>query len=288
MLFTLSYRHVQVALTWSPKNNNLLYNVHTRILAAEAALSFLSNGLNLMNSAAYQKSVARIKAFQVWEKQYQKAMCLEQFNANNGIPRCFAYTHTHWQPFSPQPPSVERQQSLPPSWAVKKPKYHHCQTFIALQLAVDHTFTESYAWHFHPSGPPKTHTCHCGHPMRDLNHFICECPLLSQQRRDACIQTNFDTFSLRDMFNKFPDRLFSLLHHLSYIYQPHLPSQCIGAVARCVGGSRGRNWLRAWVSPSYVFEAHIIWTITLLWSIWYFLNLCSDPQNGELFCGLCM
>ena len=45
-LFTLSHRHVWVVLTWSPKNNNLHFDLRMRTLVAEAALSFPSTGLS--------------------------------------------------------------------------------------------------------------------------------------------------------------------------------------------------------------------------------------------------
>ena len=215
-----------MVLTWSPKNDDLYFDLHARTLAAEAALSFPSSGLKLINSAAHQKSLACNRAFQSLDREYQKTLCLEQFNTNNGIPRRFAYTH-----MLVDGPSVHNH----PLWREatkstkhmgrKKPIYHCRQTSTALQLAVDHTFTGSYAKRFHPSDPPETHSCECGHPLRDPDHFIHKCPILSQQRRDSHIQTNFDTFSLRDVFNRHPDWLFAFLKHPSYIYAPPLSSQ---------------------------------------------------------------
>ena len=225
-LFTLSFKDVRIVLTWSPKNNDLVYDLCTRTNVAEAALSFPCNGLKLMNSTAYQKSVARTKAFQSWEKLYQRTWCIKQFNTNNGIPRCFAYAHTLVDsPSTHNHPLWREATKTTKHMGHKKPLYHRCQTSTALQLAVNHAFTGSYARKFHPSDPPESHACECGHPLHDPEHFIHHCPILSKQRRDSRIQTNFDTFTLWEVFNKHPDRLFAFLKHHSYIYQPPLPSQ---------------------------------------------------------------
>ena len=95
-----------------PKYNDLVYDLCVWTYAAEAAFSFPSTGLKSMNSAAYQKSVARTRAFQAWEKQYQRTLCVEQFNANNGIPRHFAYTHTLIDSPSTQSPPLERGDQI--------------------------------------------------------------------------------------------------------------------------------------------------------------------------------
>ena len=224
-LFTLSHRHVRVVLTWSPKNDDLHFDLRARTLTAEAALSFPSSGLKLINSAAHQKSLARTKAFRSWDRHYQRTLCLEQFNANNGIPRRFAYTHTLVDgPSVHNHPLWREATKATKHMGHKKPIYHRRQTSTAFQLAVNHAFTGSYAKRFRPSDPPETHACECGHHLRDPDHFIRHCPLLSQQRRDTRIQTNFDTFSLRDVFNRHPDRLFTFLKHPSYIYAPPLSS----------------------------------------------------------------
>ena len=62
-LFSLSFKDTWIVLTWSPKNNDLNYDLQARTLTAEAALAFPVTGLKSMNTAAYQKSVARSRAF---------------------------------------------------------------------------------------------------------------------------------------------------------------------------------------------------------------------------------
>ena len=172
-LFSLSHKDTRIVLTWSPKNNDLSYDLLVRTLAAEAALSFPDSGLKSMNSAAYQKSVARSRAFKAWEVQYQRTLCVEQFNANNGIPRRFAYTHTLVDgPSTHNHPLWREATKSTKHMGRKKPIYHRRQTSTAFQLAVDHAFTGSYAKRFRPSDPPESHACQCGFHMRDPNHFI--------------------------------------------------------------------------------------------------------------------
>ena len=66
----MNHRDVWVVLTWSPKNDNLAYNLQARTLMAEAALYFPAHGLKLINSVAHQKSMAKARAFQWWEAPY--------------------------------------------------------------------------------------------------------------------------------------------------------------------------------------------------------------------------
>jgi hypothetical protein len=51
-------------------------------------------------------------------------------------------------------------------------------TSAALQLAVDHAFTGTYARRFRPADPPETTTCPCGARTRSPSHLIRECPRL--------------------------------------------------------------------------------------------------------------
>jgi hypothetical protein len=45
-------------------------------------------------------------------------------------------------------------------------------TSMALQLAIDHAFTGSYARRFHPLDPPDFLQCPCGFHLRSPNHII--------------------------------------------------------------------------------------------------------------------
>ena len=84
-------------------------------------------------------------------------------------------------------------------------------TSTALQLAVDHAFTGSYARRFRPADPPETHLCVCGPVLRDPAHLLTRCPLFHQQRVDAIIITDHRTLSLRQLFQTHPERLLAFL-----------------------------------------------------------------------------
>lgn len=94
---------------------------------------------------------------------------------------------------------------------LKCPLYSRRTTSTALQLAVDHAFTGSYASRFRPADPPHTLTCKCGAPTRDSDHIIRRCPIFRQQRVDAAIHAAYRTLTLKQLFNTHPDRLLKFL-----------------------------------------------------------------------------
>ena len=93
----------------------------------------------------------------------------------------------------------------------RKPKYTRRTTSTALQLAVDHAFTGSYARRFRPADPPESHLCVCSPVLRDPLHLLTKCPLFHQQRVEAVIITDHRTLSLRQLFQTHPDRLLAFL-----------------------------------------------------------------------------
>lgn len=133
-------------------------------------------------------------------------------------------------PSSSAPPFIttpcgEKQQRLPNTWAIKSP-----YTIITKP-------PQLFSWlSIMPSWDPTPNTSVLLAPLsRMCANVVTPCGTLTtsfalahsfpNNKRDACIQTNFNTFSLREVFNKHPDRLFAFLKHPSYIYQPPLPSQ---------------------------------------------------------------
>ena len=68
--FFLSHRDVRLILAWSPKNDDLRSDLLARTLAAEASLEFPPEGMDSVQSAAYQKGRAKKRAFEQWERQY--------------------------------------------------------------------------------------------------------------------------------------------------------------------------------------------------------------------------
>ena len=82
---------------------------------------------------------------------------------------------------SPNPPSEKHH----PLWKAavdmekdkfsrktKHPLYRCHTTSTALQLAMDHAFTGSYAKHFRQADPVEMLGCSCGTPLCTPNHII--------------------------------------------------------------------------------------------------------------------
>ena len=169
--------------------------------------------------AAYQKSHARIKAFSEWEAKYHQERMLE--NARTGwlgvlnVPSRFAYTHTLVEPPSVRHHPLWREATKRMTDAcgskLKRPLYTRRTTSTALQLAVDHAFTGSYAAKFRPSDPPKSLSCKCGAALRDPDHVLRHCPIFHQQRVEAVIHAAYRILTLKQLFNTYPERLMTFL-----------------------------------------------------------------------------
>jgi hypothetical protein len=73
-------------------------------------------------------------------------------------------------------------------------------TSTTLQLAVDHSFTGSYASRFRPLDPPSSLRCPCGHPMRSPHHLIRDCRLFYLKRIGHRLIDHSRTLSLKTLF----------------------------------------------------------------------------------------
>ena len=209
---------VRLILAWSPKNDNLKGDLLTRTLAAEASQEFPPEGMDSVQSAAYQKGRAKARAFEQWERQYRHNRMQEEFRTRwLGVveaPPRFCYQHAiteppsiHHHPLWKEATSLTKKVAGQRRW----PKYTRRTTSTALQLAVDHAFTGSYARRFRPSDPPEKNLCVCSPVLRDPRHLLTKCPLFHQQRVDAVIITDHRTLSLKQLFQIHPDRLLAFL-----------------------------------------------------------------------------
>ena len=187
--FFLTHRDIRLILAWSPKNDDLALDLLAREQAAEASREFPPQGMDSVQSAAYQKSRAHIRAFEQWAHKYNQEHLAESartswLGVELALPR-FAYTHTLVEPPSIHNHPLWREATKracdPTGKKLRQPLYTRCTTSTALQLAVDHAFTGSYAARFRPSDPPHSLTCLCGAAMRDPDHIIRRCPIFHQQ-----------------------------------------------------------------------------------------------------------
>ena len=77
--FFLTHRNVRLILAWSPRNDDLRSDLLTRTLAAEASQEFPPEGMDSIQSVAFQKGRAKARAFQQWERQYRHNRMQEEF-----------------------------------------------------------------------------------------------------------------------------------------------------------------------------------------------------------------
>ena len=100
--FFLTHRDVRLILAWSPKNDDLRGDLLSRTLAAEASQEFHPEGMDSVQSAAYQKGRAKKRAFEQWERQYRHNRMQEEFRTRwLGVveaPPRFCYQHAITEP----------------------------------------------------------------------------------------------------------------------------------------------------------------------------------------------
>ena len=138
-------------------------------IASEAAYGDPPNGLDRIQSVAYQKDRTRRLVFQKWEWEYYLDRTIETFRecwCDTPPSAAYSYTitthpsethHPLWKEASKT--KVEEDEL---GHKVTLPLYHRHTTSAALQLAIDHAFTGTYARCFRPSDPPESLLCTCG------------------------------------------------------------------------------------------------------------------------------
>jgi hypothetical protein len=88
-------------------------------------------------------------------------------------------------------------------------------TSTTLQLAVDHSFTGSYASRFRPLDPPSSLCCPCGHPMHSPHHLIRDCRLFYLKRIGHRLIDHSRTLSLKTLFSTTPHMAHRLLSFIA-------------------------------------------------------------------------
>jgi hypothetical protein len=181
-LLTMRHRQVSYFLVWVPSDNSLENHNKAVEAAKEASWGFPPDRMDHIQSAAFQKSWARQKAFLAWEHEFGLEQCLTQFklrwigDSGEG--------HAYREKIITEPPSRSNHPLWVAATEVEKdehghktrcPLYSQHTTSAAVQLAVDHTFTGSYAKRFRPTDPPETLACPCGVSLRTPTHLIRDC-----------------------------------------------------------------------------------------------------------------
>jgi hypothetical protein len=93
--FTLRHSHVAFYLVWSPADGDLEGFRMASTWAAAACLHDPPNGLDRVQSAAFQKDRARARAFYNWEVDFYQERCISDFRAAVTSTPTNGHAHTH-------------------------------------------------------------------------------------------------------------------------------------------------------------------------------------------------
>ena len=188
------WSHVRFSLVWTPLDGDFPSRSTAHLLAHSAAHKVCPVAEHRVQSASYQKARARARAFAFWASDWHMERGRHNFQMRwTGTPRDgHAHLHAiHQPPDGNNHPlwrkAVDCERDQNGRKIAGKFLYSRRTTSTAIQLAVDHAFTGSYAKRFRPADPPETLACHCGHPLRTPRHVLLDCPLLSQPRINAGI-----------------------------------------------------------------------------------------------------
>ena len=225
--FFLLFSTSSLILVWAPFDATLTGSRLVAFIAEEAAFGTPPDGLDRIQSAAFQKERARKIAFRNWERDYYLDRTLEAFNFRwLGTPPTHTYQHAIVSPPAETHHPLWREATKTKldlfGRKSKRPVYRRHTTSTALQLAVDHAFTGSYATRFRPSDPPETLRCPCGSRTRDPSHIILDCPLFQEARALTKIVTPSHTLTLRQLMSdgKFIPRFLQFLDHTRAAARP--------------------------------------------------------------------
>jgi hypothetical protein len=230
--FFSNHQDCHLVLCWAPKDDELEGDRMARSLATTACqrnLSDLPNGMDRVLSAAYQKDRARRRAFHQWEMDYHLARAHNDLQVDaTGI----TLDGAAYQYAISQPPSEHNH----PLWAAavamekdergrktRRPLFPRRTTSTALQLAVDHAFTGSYASKFRPLDPPSSLSCPCSAPLRNPHHLIRNCCIHYLTRVSTLITTRGHTLSLKQLFSHSVEHahcLLSFIHRSRVAMRP--------------------------------------------------------------------
>jgi hypothetical protein len=182
----------------------------------------LPNSMDRILSATFQKDHARRAAFHQWELDYKAARTCNTLHIESyGSPLDGAA----YQYAISQPPSEVNH----PLWSAavamerdergrktRRPTFTRRTTSTAFQLAVDHTFTGSYARRFRPNDPPSSLRCPCGFHLRNPDHLIRHCRYHYLHRLSNQIISRGLILSLKTLFSHLVEHSHCLL---SFIQQ---------------------------------------------------------------------
>jgi hypothetical protein len=199
-----------ITLCWAPKDDSLEGNWMARSLASQVCSRGtvdLPNSMDRILSAAFQKDRARRAAFHQWELEYKVARTRNALHIES---TGSSLDGAAYQYAISQPPSKVNHPLWSAAVAMEKdergrktrrPLFTRRTTSTALQLAVDHAFTGSYARRFRPNDPPLSLQCPCGYHLRNPDHLIRHCCFHYLHRLSNQIISRRLILSLKTLFS---------------------------------------------------------------------------------------
>ena len=151
VLYSL-HRDVGITLTWSPVDRSRVSDSTVRLKAHQACRLTPLASLNRVQSAAYQKYMARKKTFAKWAQEWHTR------NRSFGVDRPFAYQNALIFPpdGKNQPLWSAAQKDV---WVDDSGKLSRHTTSTALRLAVGHAFVSDDTRRLRPDIPESDNAC---------------------------------------------------------------------------------------------------------------------------------
>ena len=206
--FYLTHADVALFLVWAPADDYLEGYKLASYIASKATYGDPPNGLDRIQSAAYQKDRAQRLIFQKWEQEYYLDRTIETFCerwCDTPPSTTYSYTitthpsETHHPLWKEASKAKVEEDKL--GRKVTLPLYHQCTTLAAFQLAIDHAFTGTYTKRFRPLDPPESLLCMCGSVLRSPSHIITTCPHHYQDRVNTGIHSFNGALPLCSLFS---------------------------------------------------------------------------------------
>jgi hypothetical protein len=197
--------------------------------ACQVDLADLPNGMDRVQSTAYQKDRARRRAFLHWERDYWLAHAHNDLQVSttglslDGAAYQYAISQPPSEVNHPLWSAVTAMEKDEQGCKTRRPLFSWQTTSTTLQLAVDHTFTRSYAKRFRPLDPPSSLRCPCGFHLCSPHHIIRDCRLLYLKRVGHRIISHDHTLSLKTLFStntQMAHRLLSFIADLCAAMRP--------------------------------------------------------------------
>jgi hypothetical protein len=168
------FRDTKVHIVWAPVHQKRKQDTRARSRALEACTIAPLSELNHVQSAAYLKQMARLRAYREWAGEWEVEHILRDHNHK---PDHFVYGWSILKPPDGGNNPVWRGiVTLPAKSKGKIPHPSRHTTSTLLHFAVGHGFFTDYSSRFRKDLPPESHYCPYGNGPRNMLHLMYYCP----------------------------------------------------------------------------------------------------------------